>query len=132
MMTEHSEIIKLDFDKLECETIVYNPKESYTNKIYFDKFRNFIFSRYKINYTDYDINFPEVLLIKRDDRVNLISDPFLKKLNTNVFTGKERREIHRVKFIDTYLKKNMVINFKVCILKKYRLKHRLDILIMLN
>jgi lantibiotic modifying enzyme len=79
MMTEHSEIIKLEFNKLGCKTIVYNPKELYIDKIYFDKFRNFIFSRYKINYTNYDINYPEVLLIKRDDRVNLISDPFLKK-----------------------------------------------------
>ena len=112
MMTENSEIDKQDFNNLIITTIDYNPKELYTNKIYFDKFRNFIFSRYNINYTDYDINYPEVLLIKRGERINLISDTFLNKINTNVTTGKERREIHMVDVVDKYLQNKYGNKFK--------------------
>jgi len=103
MKIKNTELQKEEFDNLKINMISYENKESYCDKIYFDKFRNFIFSRYKINHLEYDTKYPEILLIKRDDRVNLIDDEYLSKMNENVTTGKERREINDVDKLDSYL-----------------------------
>jgi len=44
-------------------------------------------------------------LIKRGERINLIDDENLSKLNGNVTTGKERREIKDVDIIEKELEK---------------------------
>jgi len=97
------------FNNLNIKKITYKHKEQYIQKKYFDKFRNFIFVRFKINPCVYDKSYPEIILIKRYNRIELISDEYLKKLNTNVTSGKERREIHDIDYIENHLK-NMYPN----------------------
>ena len=112
MMIKNTELLPNDFNKLKINTIYYKPKENYNNKIYFDKFRNFIFSRYKINHLEYINDYPEVILIKRDGRVNLIDDTYLSKINNNATTGKERREIDNIDNVEGYLKDKYGDKFK--------------------
>lgn len=103
MMIKNKEILTNEFNSLDVATISYKPKEEYINKIHFDKFRNFIFNRYKINGLIYDKKYPEVILVKRNERVSLIDDEYLKKINMNIKTGKERREIDNIDEIEKYL-----------------------------
>ena len=49
MMVKHTELLNTDFQNLNTNIISYKNKEEYYDKIHFDKFINFIFSRYKIN-----------------------------------------------------------------------------------
>ena len=88
-----TELPKKDFDKLQVDTLILGNKENYLEKEYFDKFRNYIFTRYNINEANYDINFPEIVLIERGDRIELIDDAQLQIQNKNITTVKERREI---------------------------------------
>jgi hypothetical protein len=112
MLVKHTELPKKEFIELDVETIIYKNKEDYIDKIYFDKFRNFIFSRYNINNLVYDNAYPEVILIKRYDRIDLIDDESLKKININITTGKERREINKVDEVEDYLKNKYNDKFK--------------------
>jgi len=98
-----TELIKEEFDDLDVETIIYKQKEEICDKISFEKFRNFVFSQYKINPLDRDENYPEVLLIKRGHRVNLINDEQLNSINNNYTNGKERREINEIDKLEEYL-----------------------------
>ena len=112
MMIKNTELLSEQFNNLNIDTISYKNKEIYCNKIYFDKFRNFIFSRYKINNLQYNTDYPEVILIKRNGRINLIDDEYLTKINTNITTGKERREINNIDNVETYLKNKYTNKFK--------------------
>uniref|UniRef100_A0A6C0F528 Glycosyltransferase 61 catalytic domain-containing protein n=1 Tax=viral metagenome TaxID=1070528 RepID=A0A6C0F528_9ZZZZ len=103
MIIKHREILPKKFNELKIGTLTYKNKEQYCTKMHFNKFRNFIFSRYKINHLEYKSDYPEVILIKRSDRVNLINDKYLSKLNTNPTTGKERREIDNIDNVEAYL-----------------------------
>jgi len=103
MKIKNYEILEEDFYCLETKILEYKNKEEYIDKKYFDKFREYIFSIYKINH--YDKTYPEVILIKRGGRINLIDDEYLKKINTNITTGKERREINNIDKLDKYLQK---------------------------
>ena len=42
-------------------------------------------------------------VIKRTERINLINDEYLSKINTNITTGKERREINNIELLESYL-----------------------------
>jgi hypothetical protein len=112
MRIKNTELLPKDFNKLKINTIYYKPKENYYNKIYFDKFRNFIFSRYKINHLEYIDDYPEVILIKRAERINLINDAYLSKINNNVSTGKELREINNIDNVESYLNHKYGDKFK--------------------
>tara|TARA_B100001094_G_C17934871_1_gene672585 strand:+ start:87 stop:848 length:762 start_codon:yes stop_codon:yes gene_type:complete len=112
MMIKNTELLIDDFNNLKVNTISYKPKEECTDKIYFDKFRNYIFKRYDIKYLEYEDDYPEVILIKRNDRVNLIDDEYLQKLNTNITNGKERREIKDIIDIELFLQKKYKNKFK--------------------
>jgi len=80
------------FNKLDCEQKTIERLPSHENESDFKKFRDFIF--YSLNIKkESDRKYPEVLLIKRGERVDLISDTYLKKQNKNLTNGKERREI---------------------------------------
>ena len=48
---------------------------------------------------------PDILLIKRYGRVELLSDPGLRAINHNVSTGKERREIADIDVVEEHLRK---------------------------
>ena len=112
MMIKNTELLSKEFNDLSINTISLGTKENYCNKIYFDKFRNFIFSRYKINNLEYIKEYPEVILVKRNGRINLIDDEYLSKINTNITTGKERREINDIDNVETYLKNKYSDKFK--------------------
>jgi len=112
MRIKNTELLSNDFNNLNVDTILYKKKEKYCDKIYFDKFRKFIFERYNINNLEYDKDYPEIILIKRNDRINLIDDEYLSKINTNVTTGKERREINNINDIENFLNKKYENKFK--------------------
>ena len=59
MKTQNIELPTDEFTKLNVKTIVYNNKEKYCTKKHFDKFRNFIFSNYKIYNSVFNLNYPE-------------------------------------------------------------------------
>jgi hypothetical protein len=112
MMIKNTELLSNNFNNLNVDTICYKNKENYCDKIYFDKFRKFIFKKYNINNLEYNNDYPEVILIKRNDRINLIDDEYLSKINTNITTGKERREINNITDIDIFLKNKYENKFK--------------------
>lgn len=112
MMVKNTELLSDDFNDLKISTLSYGTREDYCDKIHFDKFRNFIFARYNINSLEYTSRYPEIILIKRSNRVNLISDDFLAKINTNVTTGRERREINNIENVETYLNAEYKDKFK--------------------
>jgi hypothetical protein len=112
MRIKNTELLSNKFNNLNVDTFFYKIKENYCDKIYFDKFRKFIFERYNINYLEYNNDYPEVILIKRNDRINLIDDEYLSKINTNVTTGKERREINNIIDIENFLNKKYENKFK--------------------
>jgi len=112
MTTKHTELLEIPFNNLNINIISYKNKETYCDKIHFNNFRNFIFSRYKINNLEYKKDYPKIILIKRNDRVNLIDDIFLSNINTNFTSGKERREIKNTDNIENYLKEKYNNNFK--------------------
>jgi hypothetical protein len=104
MMVKNTELLTNDFNNFDVDTISYRNKEVYCDKLYFDKFRNFVFSRYAIQNLEYHLDYPEVILIKRGHRINLIDDEYLSKINTNLSTGKERREINNIVDVERFLK----------------------------
>jgi hypothetical protein len=112
IMIKNTELLSKQFNELNIDILSYKQKEEYSDKTNFDKFRNFIFSRYKINNLQYNTSYPEVLLIKRGERINLIDDEYLEKININFTTGKERREINNIDNLEIYLKNEYSDKFK--------------------
>jgi hypothetical protein len=110
MMNKNIELNRTEYFKIPAELALYKGKKHYKNKIYFEIFRNFIFNRYNINPLIFDKNYPEVILIKRSDRKNLIDNIELKNMSINdknaiyISTGKERREIDKIDMVEEYLK----------------------------
>lgn len=99
MQVEHIELSPHEFHVFPI--VVNEKKEHYANREFFDKFRNYIFQRYNVS-SDLK-KFPEVILICRGDRIELIDDEELQKINTNITMGKERREIYGIDQIDIFL-----------------------------
>jgi hypothetical protein len=112
MRIKNTELLTDDFNNLNVDTICYKNKEKYCDKIYFDKFKKFIFERYGINNLKYNHDYPEVILVKRNDRINLIDDEYLSKINTIVTTGKERREINNIADVEEFLQNKYKNKFK--------------------
>ena len=84
-MIKNKELLYEEWNHLKIDIISYHNKENYCDEKHFNTFRNFIFSRYKINNLEYNNSFPEVILIKRYDRVNLIDDEYLSNINNNIY-----------------------------------------------
>ena len=102
MKTEHTELSSTAFANMNVPTFSCPLKEAYKERRYFESFRNFIFTRYSIHTLNPDA-YPQVLLIKRGDRVPLIDNQQLRLANTNFTTGKERREIDKIAELETRL-----------------------------
>jgi len=98
------ELDRKDFMELKSkvELFMLPTKDNYYDINYLNKFRDYIFNRYNVDQTD-NTKYPEVLLIKRGDRIQLVDDPDLQKINTNVTTGRERREIERIELLEEIL-----------------------------
>lgn len=118
MQIKNTELLRNEFNNLHVDTICYRNKENYCHKVYFDKFRKFVFDRYSINNSEYDTNYPEVVLIKRNDRTKLIDDEYLSNINPNVTSGKERREINNIADIEEFLQNKYNNKFKSLFFEK--------------
>jgi hypothetical protein len=114
MKTINIELNEDDFNKNDCLCVSLKNKEDYMNLHYFNIFRNYIFNRYNVKK---DKNYPKVLLIKRGLRINLISDLHLSKINKNITTGSERREIKDIHTIENYMKNKYKNDFELLILE---------------
>ncbi len=117
LQIKNIELEPKDFNALQIKTITYPPKTNYMNIVYFNKFRNYIFNRYNINPNTYNLNYPEVLLIKRGNVSNLIQDEKLSKILENnrprlITNGKQRREIKNIEILEKYLKIKYKNKFK--------------------
>ena len=112
MQNKNIEIYQEEFNILDIKPTILDIKENYTDILYINKFRNFIFNRYNINPLIYIEGYPEVILIKRGERIQLIDDITLQKINTNITTGKERREISNIEEVEYYLQKKYSDKFK--------------------
>ena len=117
MGTRNRELLKEEFDQLAPPPLIYKNKEDYSTIQYFNKFRDFIFRRYNIPRSPLS-NSPQILLIKRDDRIPLIDDPYLTPLNTNITTGKERREIDQIDSLSVHLEHAYGPNFSALYLER--------------
>jgi len=117
MGTRNRELLKEEFDQLAPHPLIYKMKEDYSTIDYFNEFRDFIFNRYYIPSSPLS-NSPQILLIKRDDRISLIDDPYLKPLNTNITTGKERREIDQIDRLLAHLEHAHGSNFRALYLER--------------
>lgn len=108
---KNTELLRNEFDNLNVDMIRCKKRHEYANIINFNKFRNYIFERYNIKY---DNNYPEVILIKRNDRTQLVDDADLQtQIPSNIITsGKERREIKDVTVIESYLQDKFKDKFK--------------------
>jgi hypothetical protein len=97
------------FDSLDYEHVVCQRKEGENDFANFESFRKFIFNRLDIKALVDEMNklycsAPEILLIKRGEPTELISDEELKLANPNQTNGKERREILGVDKVEEKLK----------------------------
>jgi hypothetical protein len=116
MRNENIEIENKQFDKLDIPLIKYGDRDKHANISDFNKFRNYIFSRCKIDPLAYDKRCSKVILIKRDVVKNLIDDPELEKINTNNCTGKQRREINNIDQVECFLRNKYQDDFKsICL-----------------
>ena len=121
MGTRNRELVKEEFDQLtpHIPPLVYKNKEDYSTIDYFNRFRDFIFNRYNIPHNPPSSHSqPLILLIKRDDRIPLIDDPYLRSLNTNITTGKERREIDQIDRLSAHLENAHGPNFRALYLER--------------
>ena len=112
------ELLKEEFDQLATPPLIYKNKEDYSTINHFNEFRDFIFRRYDIPSSQSHPNSPQILLIKRDDRISLIDDPYLTSLNTNITTGKERREIDQIDRLSAHLEHAHGPNFRALYLER--------------
>ena len=114
MGIETTELPEKEFEELEDELVITHRINKPT-KEQMDKFRQFIFQRYSI---EEDPTFPEILLIERGGRIELINDEELKKINTNVSTGRERREINQIEKVKEFLEKEHSGKYKTIMLEQ--------------
>jgi hypothetical protein len=127
MNINHTEIVKPIFEDLNVIEIKYKTKKQLATKKNFDKFRNFIFSRYEINHMQYNNTYPEILLIKRGGRIKLLSDKDLNKLNSlTLATGKERREIADIDEVERHLKGTYKHKFESVFLETISFKEQVN------
>lgn len=126
MGNQSIEISNEEFNNISDEPIILKGKNSY-NLDDMNKFRNFIFDRYSINPNIYDIEYPEIVLIKRGNRKQLINDPELQKINKNKTNGKERREINNIEFIGKTLKQLYSDKFKSYFLENQSFEEQIKI-----
>ncbi len=119
MGTRNREVLKEKFDQLTSNIplLIYKTKEDYSTINYFNQFRDFIFDRYDIPSSPPPTQ-TQILLIKRDDRIPLIDDPYLMSLNTNITTGKERREIDQIDNLSAHLEHIYGTNFNSLYLER--------------
>ena len=127
MGTKTTEISEAEFNKLDIKPIILPPRQDYVDIVSLTKFRNYIFGRYSINSLNRSSNYPKVLLIKRGGRRQLINDPDLQKINKNVTTGKERREIKQIERVEHFLSKKYGADFRAVYLENKTFEEQVNL-----
>lgn len=122
--SKNMEVDQTVFDKIECEEKIVERLPSHNNIEDFKKFIDFVFSSLDIDKAP-DPSYPEVLLIKRGERVELISDSYLKKQNKNATNGKERREIKKIDKAENMLHEKYEDKFGSVVLENMDLKDQI-------
>lgn len=124
--TKSIEIDSNEFDKIKCPKISPPKKENLLKLKYINYFRNVLFLRYDINPIIYNKNYPEILLIKRGDRINLVDKSLLKKnIDEQLTTGKERREIKNIDVLEKYIENICGNKFKSMYFEQLEFKEQL-------
>jgi len=110
------ELPQEEYDNLkDLKTIdVSNMHKVPKRKESFEFFRNYIFQKYGIKDED---AYPEIILIQRGERIQLIDDEELKKINKNIGTGRERREIDDIELLKLFLENQFSDKFKTVMLE---------------
>ena len=122
MQVEYEELNKIQFDRLLCveDAILdnvnyfnkeictkkctdYNYGNCYLNKNNIYTFRNYIFTRYKINSFTYNNAYPEIILVKRKGYQKLLNNEFFVN-KVRLTTGSQRRSIKNVDNLEEKLK----------------------------
>jgi len=121
MGTRNIEIPESEFNDLSLNFIQPGRQNDPTLEN-IQKFRDFIFKRYNIHE---ETDSPEVILIERGDRIELMLDEDLKKINKNITTGKERREITDIQKIKNSLEEKYGNRFRSVILETMDFKDQI-------
>ncbi len=119
MGVKYEEILPKKYASIDCEKIILRKKGNRTSKGEIDFFRKYIFDKFDIKK---DRSYPEILLIQRGERRELISDNYLKNFNTNITTGKERREIFGIEELKVFIEDNYPNISKTLILEDLSFK----------
>jgi len=119
------EIPDKHFEDLSLNLII-TPRPNHPTKEEVDKFRQFIFDRYQYDPTSQDEGFPEVVLIERGERVELMIDDELKRINHNVTTGKERREINDIEKLKEFLENKYGNKYQALIFEKMEFREQIQ------
>ena len=107
--SKNHELALESFESLDYDHVICKRKEDENDLANFKSFRDFIFNRLDVKALIDEMNksycsAPEILLIKRGEPTELISDEELKLENPNQTNGKERREILGVDKVEEKLK----------------------------
>jgi hypothetical protein len=128
MQNKNIEELTGNFSKIPCKRIVLHPRSYYIHNIkHVNKFRWYIFNRYKIRPLVYDNNYSEVLLIKRGERIQLIDDSMQYNSKNFITTGRERREINDIDILEQKLREIYTDNFKAVFLEKMPFKEQVKL-----
>lgn len=112
------EVSEFEYNKIPDETLtIYRERMNSGQGPNVDEinlFRHYIFQRFNIDYDNYDhTHYPKILLIERDERVELLNDKeLLQNQNIDLTTGKERREIENIEILKSHLEKTYQNNYK--------------------
>jgi hypothetical protein len=123
MGVEHRELLPEEFNAHEGDDLVIDTRghENTLSSQDFERFRTHIFSlpgfgpdrllpggerpwRFAFWRRKRPAAEPDILLIKRYGRIELLSDPALKDAKYNITTGKERREIAEIDRVEQHLR----------------------------
>ena len=129
---KHHELPTDEFKSLECEHIASRREAQEDDAENFSLFRNFIFNRLNIQELNIELDklyasCPEVILIKRGDPVELISDEELNNQNPNKTNGKERREIRGIDKVEEKLQKQYGKNFRAVSLEEVPFRNQVHL-----
>jgi len=121
MRIKNIELSEKDFEKKKDSELSIKRSDD-PNIEDFDFFQHFMFNRYNITRDD---SYPEIILIERGERVELLDDEELMKKNKNYRNGKERREIKDLDKLKNFMDLNYQDRYKTLILEKVDFKEQI-------
>lgn len=127
MKNKNVEISLEEFQVLQHELKIPPIKKKF-KKNDFEKFRSYIFDRYQIGKEEDNTKYPEILVIERGERKDLLGDSQLKDQLKNMIkrkplavqklqTGKERREMDNIEYIKKHMEDHYGEKYKCLLLE---------------